>query len=154
MSEQLINIYSLPKQKTKREEARIKVYNKVLKMCHKRIQTVSRASHGEPYTFYEIPSIIFGMPIFDSDSCCDYIMKKLSINGFKVMYMNARLIFISWKHIQFDPEREKLMEEKIREMDFPKLLKDPSPVREEPSKNNNDFRPIYDTPSTEKFLLT
>jgi hypothetical protein len=154
MSNQLINIYSLPKQKTKREEARLEVYNRVLKMCHHRIETVSKAPHGEPYTFFQIPAIVFGMPIFDTDSCCDYIMKKLSLNGFKVMYMNANLLFISWSHVKFDPEREKMMDEKIREIDFPKLLQEPSPPNNIPDKKPGDFRPIYDTPSTEKFLLT
>ena len=154
MSDHLINIYSLPKQKTKREESRLKVYNRVLKMCHHRIETVSKAAHGEPYTFFQIPTIVFGMPKFDSDSCCDYVMKKLSINGFKVMYMNANLIFISWLHVKFDPERERVMGEKIKEIDFPKLLQNSEKKPGVSEKKPGDFRPIYDTPSTEKFLLT
>ena len=67
----LINIYSLPKKRSKREEKRIEIYENVLKMCHKKIKLNSEIENGETYLFYTIPSIILGFPIFDQYSCCD-----------------------------------------------------------------------------------
>ncbi len=169
----LINIYSLPKKKTLKEDNRLKIYERVLKMCHHRIKTAS--NNSVDYTFFTIPNIVMGMPKFDTVSCCDYIMNKLSMNGFKILNMGENFIFISWAHINFCEEKERKMEREIQELReiedykesggtpepiYPKLGSDiQSQLSHNISNNNNNtntnnFRPIYDIPSTEKYLLT
>ena len=168
----LINIYSLPKKKTIKEDNRLKIYETVLRQCHHRIKTTS--NNYEEYTFFTIPNVIPGMPIFDTLSCCDYIMRALSDNGFKILNLGANFIFITWAHINFSAEKERRMEERIlklqelRELDsnntncigygqeqeqYPKLIDNEIDNRYRDNKNNK-FRPIYDTPSTEKYLMT
>ncbi len=163
----LINIYSLPKKKTLKEDNRLKIYEKVLKMAHHRIKTAANKSQSEDYTFFTIPNMIVGMPKFDTVSCCDYIMTKLSANGFKILNLGPNFIFITWAHIEFNPEKERRMEEKISYLN--QGINPPLAISETTSNhdvishhssqhnnsnpNNNNFRPIYDTPSTEKYLL-
>lgn len=161
----LINIYSLPKRKTLKEDNRLKIYERVLKMCHHRINTAS--NNSEDYTFFTIPSVIMGMPRFDTISCGDYIMNKLSANGFKILNMGENFIFITWAHIHFNKEKERKMEEHIQELEYyknnegidtpmyPKLDdSSQSQYSNNKTRSNNNFKPIYDTPSTEKYLLT
>lgn len=149
----LINIYSLPKKRSKREEKRIEIYENVLKMCHKKIKLNSEIENGETYLFYTIPSIILGFPIFDQYSCCDYICNKLSQNGFKIVNVGNNMIFISWGHISFDEDKEKELEMKIDILngntDRIPLLKDKD---ENKTVYQREFRPVYDIPSTEQFL--
>lgn len=176
----LINIYSLPKKKSLKEDNRLKIYERVLKMCHHRIKTAS--NNSEDYTFFTIPNIVMGMPRFDTVSCGDYIMSKLAANGFKILNMGENFIFISWAHINFSEEKERKMEEHIQEINeledyknngatppavYPTLRDDVYSQdtisitnsnnmnnRNNRNNRNNNFRPIYDTPSTEKYLLT
>ena len=161
----LINIYSLPKKKTLKEDNRLKIYEKVLKMVHHRIKTAANKSDTEDYTFFTIPNVIIGMPRFDTVSCCDYIMTKLSANGFKILNLGPNFIFITWGHIEFSDEKERRMDERIHQLkqginNVPNLYRNIntsdtlSEVSNHNSVTNNNFRPIYDTPSTEKYLLT
>jgi hypothetical protein len=151
----LINIYSLPKRKSKREQNRLQHYERILKKCHHRIKyTADTSSSGDRYTFFQIPAFIPGMPMYDIASCIDYIINKLNMNGFKVLSLGTHLLFISWQHIQFSQEREKQMERKIAELsgnltDLPVLCDAPPPQ----GPVRNTFRPVYETPSTEKYLM-
>ena len=136
-------------------QAQIKgdIYENILKICHKKIKISSGIDNNENYIFYTIPSIIFGFPIFDQLSCCDYICNKLSMNGFKIINIGNNLIFISWDHINFDENKEKELEMKINILngntDEIPLLKNEA-ILELPYKR--EFRPTYDIPSTEQFL--
>ena len=160
----LLNIYSLPKKKSLKEETRLKIYEKVLKQCHHRIKTAS--NNSEEYTFYTIPNLIVGMPKFDTLSCSDYIMTKLSANGFKVLNLSTNFIFITWTHVKFNAEKERRMEEKILQLKelencntnnvlsiYPKTMFNNESSADINEEKNNLFKPIYDTPSTEKYLL-
>ena len=90
-----INIYSLPKKKTSRERNRLYIYERILRKCHHRIKyTAEHSSSGDMYTFFEIPTIVPGMPIYDILSCTDFLIHKLSSNGFKVLNLGTNLLFI------------------------------------------------------------
>ena len=149
----LINIYSLPKKKTLKETQRLTTYKKVLQSCHHKIKRVANASSGECYLFYTVPPFIIGLPRYDLASCKDYIIQKLKSNGFRVINLDKTFLFISWQHIQFDRLKEQQMEDMIHR------INNGIPLITENTNNNNQnrqtdkFRPIHDTPSTEKFLL-
>ena len=167
----LINIYSLPKKKTLKEDNRLKIYERVLKMCHHRIKIAANSTDTDESTFFTIPNMILGMPKFDPVSCCDYIMTKLTANGFKILNLTSNMIFITWAHIKFNPEKERKMQERISDLEhgtskIPVLNTIHNGNSENDNENDHDsndelnnmkneiFRPIYDTPSTEKFLMT
>ena len=148
----LINIYSISKKKTKRESIRYASYQTILKRCHKKIITESESISNNCFIFYEIPSIIFGLPPYDMKSCNDYLVNKLKSNGFKVLNITDNFIFISWKHITFSEDDEKIMQDKIDLLNGDVNV---VPVSSQLLKLNpkNEFRPIHEVPNTEKFLL-
>lgn len=149
----LINIYSLPKKNSQKQINRHNIYMKVLHLCHGRITNKAKTNDTDPYIFYSIPNFILGMPKYDIRSCKDYITNKLIANGFYVLSISNNMIFITWKHIKFDSQREKEMEDIIYKINngLPLLKNAPNNECKPPSLDR--FRPIYDTPSTEKFLL-
>jgi hypothetical protein len=80
-------------------------YDKVLERCHGRIRHV--AAHGGLHTFYEIPGMIVGLPLYNIHMCTEYIIKQLRESGFLVQLLpppNVYVIYVSW-----DPEEIKPM---------------------------------------------
>lgn len=155
----LINIYSLRKKKSQRESRRLEIYQTVLKKCHRRIQLVAESSKDEASMFFVIPTVMVGMPTYDITSCGEYITHHLSMNGFRVLLLTPEQLFISWSHIKFNPERERALDDKIQDLKYiesgqiyPRITSRIDPPSEE--KTDNQFRPLHDTPSTEKFLLS
>ena len=113
---------------------------------------------NEVSVFFTIPKMIVGMPSYDMVSCADYLVNNLAMNGFKVVQCSPEQLFISWGHIKFDATKETALENKIQELrDIEKGTYHPlitgqlQTIQDEPQEN---FRPVYDTPSTEKYLMT
>lgn len=169
----MMNIYSLGKKKTHRETERLRIYGEVLKKCHNHIRKVSQCGKEEPYTLYTIPYYILGHPIYDIDSCNNYIIQQLSKNGFKVMVVAKNLLFISWAHIPFSEQKEHeldfklkqyekgimplptgLLESKPRMMPASSRPSQPSTDKPPAKKPTTQYRPVHDVPDTEKYLMT
>ena len=150
----LINREAVPKKKTEREGIRIQTYNKILKLCHNKIKSAASSNNCDNFFFFQIPELVLGIPRYDLDSCCDYLINRLVSNGFQIINMGGHLLFISWNHIVFDKERETDMQEKIDilngDITHIPYIKQYSNGNE--SEFKNEFRPIHDIPSTEKYL--
>jgi hypothetical protein len=140
---------------------------------------VASTSHkSESYTFFVVPSYLVGMPTFDLESCCDYLIHQLSRNGFQIVRLANTLLFISWKHVKFDVSKEREMNECIQflnqkssstpEIETTTHLHQDNLHRQDTQgllglsntssstdKNNKNvsFRSIHDAPSTEHFLM-
>lgn len=154
----LINIYSLRKKTSQRETQRLEIYQSVLKKCHRRIEMTSESSNDSTTLLFTIPPMILGMPTYHIESCSQYLIHHLTMNGFRVMSMAPNQLFISWTHIKFDPAKERALDEKIQDMCFVesgqlyhRITDNKTPSEAKPKVT---FRPLYDTPSTEKFLLS
>jgi hypothetical protein len=155
----LINIYSLRKKKSQRERQRLEIYQTVLKKCHRRIHITAESAKNDSSVCFTIPNMIIGMPAYDLTSCAEYIVHHLTMNGFRVALVSPEQLFISWAHIDYSSEKEMALDEKIQDLQFmesgqlfPRINNYPEPSP--PDKSKEKFRPLYDTPSTEKFLLT
>lgn len=166
----MLNIYSLKKETDSRSRNRFKIYETILKKCHHRIKVAATSHRTESCTFFVVPSYLIGMPTFDLESCCDFLINQLSRNGFQIIRLANTLLFISWKHIRFDASKEREMNECIRFLhqkanglethslstsqeglhsSFPETN-----AKETNSNTSTDpFRSIHDAPSTEKFLM-
>tara|TARA_B100000795_G_scaffold136703_1_gene102095 strand:- start:140 stop:556 length:417 start_codon:yes stop_codon:yes gene_type:complete len=92
----MINIDELNRINEDRYKRRLVTYDNVLKKCHDRIKTVANSPRGGTFCFYIVPSFLFGIPIFDLNSCIVYIVQKLIKNGFEVNYTHPNLLYISW----------------------------------------------------------
>lgn len=93
----MINVFALNNVRDQKEINKTQIYKKVLRKIHHRIKVIS--SKGESFCFYIVPEFIFGIPKYDTLNCAEYLVKKLKMNGFRVMYTYPNLIFISWHHV-------------------------------------------------------
>jgi len=72
-------------------------FDKILEICHRRIRTV--ASHGGLNTFFEIPGMLVGYPLYNIFESCDYVVKALRKNGLFVQILqppHVGVLYISW----------------------------------------------------------
>jgi hypothetical protein len=93
----LNELYRMRKQK---ETNKKMCYDKVLERCHGRIRTA--AQYGGMNTFYEIPGMIVGLPLYNIQTCTEYVITKLRETGFLVQLLpppSMYVLYISW-----DPE--------------------------------------------------
>lgn len=104
----MLNIHKLKEKLDTKEKDKIQVYEKILKLCHNRIN--KSAENLEEYSVYVVPEYYFGLPRYDVMACSDYIVNQLKLNGFNVMYTYPNFIFISWKHVKYDSEKSKEFE--------------------------------------------
>ena len=65
---------------------------------HTRIKTISRQRNNNKFCMYVIPEFILGIPRYDISECTNYVMSKLTENGFQIKYTYPNLLFISWQH--------------------------------------------------------
>tara|TARA_Y100000996_G_scaffold341659_1_gene278993 strand:+ start:1588 stop:1920 length:333 start_codon:yes stop_codon:yes gene_type:complete len=79
----LNNLYKNITQKNKKkEDDKIKIYDKILKKCQQRIIYISNNNMYE--CFFEIPTFQFGCPLYNKMECANYIIDKLTNGGFQV----------------------------------------------------------------------
>ena len=93
-----INIDDLYEKKRERDFAQLKIFNKVLRRVHSKIQVTSRQKGAEKICWFVVPEIMLGVPLYDQSGCIAYVMDKLKVDGFIVKYVHPNTLFISWGH--------------------------------------------------------
>jgi hypothetical protein len=88
----------------KRDEKRKLCFDRVLEMCHKKIQ--KSASLNMPNCFYEVPEFMLGYPLYNINECIVHVLNQLQKSGFAVKYIFPRILHVSW-------ETEQVKEEKL-----------------------------------------
>lgn len=73
---------------------RMEVYDSILQKCHHRIKYNSKLE--KTYCFYQIPTFIFGTPIYNIDDMISYVKNSLTKNGFQIMTIEPNWLFIRW----------------------------------------------------------
>ena len=92
----MLSIHDLHKEVEQRETQKLKIYQSVYEKCIQRIQN-SNQKTTDCCCFFECPTFIFGIPLFDLGNCVSFIMNELMKKGFEVYYTHPNLIYISWK---------------------------------------------------------
>ena len=93
-----INIDDLYEKKRERDLMQLKIFNKVLRRIHVKIQVTSRQKGVEKICWFVVPEIMLGVPLYDQSGCIAYVMDKLKVDGFIVKYVHPNTVFISWGH--------------------------------------------------------
>jgi hypothetical protein len=93
-----INIDDLYEKKRERDVMQLKIFNKVLRRIHNKVQITSRQKGAEKICWFVIPEIMLGVPLYDQSGCIAYVMDKLKNDGFIVKYVHPNTLFISWAH--------------------------------------------------------
>ncbi len=95
-----INILDLHRMINERKDKQNYCYEKLLEMTHNKIKRT--ASQKSVRCVFEVPSYVFGYPLFDLNECIDFIVKELKANGFVVNYYFPNSIYISWDFEEID----------------------------------------------------
>jgi hypothetical protein len=90
-----INLDDLYTNNQKKYEHKRWLYNRVLKMAHKTIQTHAQT---QTHCWYEVPEIFWGEPKYSATECIAHLIYELKENGFMVRYVHPNRLFIVWKH--------------------------------------------------------
>jgi len=92
-----INLHELYGMQKKKTQNRTVCFDHIIELCHRRIRTI--ASYSGQNTFYEIPGIVIGYPLYDINECIHYVISALRQNGFLVQILpppHIGVVYISW----------------------------------------------------------
>lgn len=101
----LAELYNVQKQKQKSRQGS---FDKVLELCHRRIRTV--ASYGGMNTFFEIPGMVLGFPLYNVRECMQHIVGSLRKSGFLVQILpppHIAVMYVSWDPNEVRPPVKK-----------------------------------------------
>lgn len=93
-----LNIDDLYEKKREKDEEQLKIFSRMLKRVHSRIQTTSRQRNVDKICWFVVPEVMLGIPCYDQGMCVAFIMDKLKTNGFRVQYFHPNTIMITWQH--------------------------------------------------------
>lgn len=91
-----LNIKNLQNEVAEREQKKIQTFEKVLDNCYSKILQANSKSN-DCNCLYNVPLVMFGVPIYNLNDCIKFIMDKLTKKGFKVYFTYPNLLLISWK---------------------------------------------------------
>lgn len=92
-----------------KQTMRTQCFDRVLEQCHRRIRMV--AGLGGMNTFFEVPGIVSGLPLYDLNQCTVYVIEQLRKNGLLVQVLpppHVSVIYISWDPKDVQPSRPAL----------------------------------------------
>lgn len=90
----LNELYNVRREKQKNKTV---CFDKILELCHRRIRNV--ATYGGQNTFYEIPGLLVGYPLFNVRECLEYVVLHLRRAGFLVQILpppHMAVVYVSW----------------------------------------------------------
>jgi hypothetical protein len=105
-----ISLAELYQMQNKKKNTKKVVFDRVLELCHRRIRNVS--TYGGMNTFYEIPGLVVGYPLFNIHDCADYVIDKLRKTGFIVQVLpppQVCVIYVSWDPIEIKSNKQLLL---------------------------------------------
>jgi hypothetical protein len=91
----MVKAKDLVKSQEEKKKLKEKTYKKILERIEKKISIASNSDFY--YTYYEVPELILGLPLYSIKDCIVYVKKKLEYNGFKVLLSEPNTLFISWQ---------------------------------------------------------
>ena len=93
-----LNLDELYERTRETSQTKVKTYQKILARIHSRIKAISRQRNNNKFCMFVIPEFLLGIPRYDIGECTNYVIEKLTDNGFQIKYTYPNLLFISWQH--------------------------------------------------------
>ncbi len=90
-----LDIKQLNRVHADRDKNRRAVYESVYYRCRDKILYVNNNLYQKE-CWYKIPSIVWGLPLFNVKGCICYLMLRFKKQEFKVRYKHPNWIHISW----------------------------------------------------------
>lgn len=79
-----------------RREQRMAAMRPVLAQLYAKIRKHAIHSPNAPYVVFEIPTYVFGYPIYQLTEARDYLTKVLETSGYLVWVVDEKFLFVSW----------------------------------------------------------
>jgi len=99
-----ISLSELYQTRKTKEHSRKVSFDRVLELVHRRIRTVN--SYGGMNTFFEIPGMLVGYPLYNIYECSNHLVNMLRNSGFLVQILpppHVCVIYISWDPKELKP---------------------------------------------------
>ena len=82
-----------------RKEQRMAAMRPVLAQLYARIRRQAIHDPKAPYVVYEVPTYVWGYPLFDRAEAREYLVKTLETSGYLVWVVDEHYLFISWMKV-------------------------------------------------------
>lgn len=79
-----------------RKEQRMAAMRPVLAQLYAKIRRQAIHSPSAPYVVFEIPSYVFGYPLFQLSEARDYLLHVLQTSGYMVWVVDEKYLMVSW----------------------------------------------------------
>jgi hypothetical protein len=79
-----------------RREQRMAAMRPVLAQLYAKIRRHAIHTPNAPYVVFEIPTYVFGYPIFQLTEARDYLLHVLQTSGYQVWVVDEKYLFVSW----------------------------------------------------------
>lgn len=121
----MLQAKELWKQEEERKAYRMRAMRPVLAGLFQSIKVHAQQNPGSPYFAFDVPSFVFGYPLYDHAEAIQYVKETLEEQGFQVWNATPpSVLMISW----MKPEKQT-----------------PSAKQLRPPKSGPDYRPfVYD----------
>jgi len=90
----MVKAEKLIKEQKEREDKKKDTFEKILLKIEKKI--IMASSSNSYITWYLVPEFIIGLPMYNLKECIDYLDKKLTKDGFKIILYEPNIIYIDW----------------------------------------------------------
>lgn len=79
-----------------RKEQRMAAMRPVLAQLYAKIRRQAIHSPSAPYVVFEIPSYVFGYPLFQLSEAREYLTHTLQVSGYMVWVIDEKYLLVSW----------------------------------------------------------
>ena len=83
-----------------RREQRMAAMRPVLAQLHGRIRRQAIHDPKAPYIVFEVPTYVWGYPLFDMKEAREYLIKTMEASGFQIWVVDEKYLFVTWMKTQ------------------------------------------------------
>lgn len=94
-----LDIRDLQKVHEERQKKHLRLYDTIFQKCSNKIKYTNNKLYKQNCIF-EVPTVMWGLPIYNLKQCVVYLMVKLRSLGFITKYCHPNYLFISWSKQQ------------------------------------------------------
>jgi hypothetical protein len=91
----MVKAHDIIKQQEDKTKSKNKIFKKIYNRVEDKIIKAGNCNFNE--CSYEIPEFILNLPLYNLQDCKQYLIKKLTNDGFNVTSSTFNSISISWK---------------------------------------------------------
>lgn len=96
-----LDINQLHEIHVEREKNKRLVFETIYLRCREKILYTNNVKH-KTVAWYRIPSIIWGLPLYNVQACAAYLIYRLRLQNFEVSYHSPNMLYIDWSMLPED----------------------------------------------------